>query len=248
LPIAEFTDPRLVAIYDTVNSYAPGTQPAFYSQLAAVLGAGTIIDLGCGTGLLTCELANQGYRMVAADPAPAMLARARQRRPCGRGVRWIDGDASCLGTPGADLAIMTGHVAQFFLTEESWHAALSALHAALRPGGHLAFESRNPGAREWEQWTGEARVSVEDPQAGPIENWCEVQGVRDGVVSCTGHYRFSRTGDELASRIALRFRGADELAESLSTAGFGVERVYGDWDRRPPGPTTRELIVVAARP
>ena len=41
---------------------------------------------------------------------------------------------------------MTGHVAQFFLTDEHWRAALTALHAALRPGGRLAFESRNPDA------------------------------------------------------------------------------------------------------
>ena len=38
-----------------------------------------------------------------------------------------------------------------------------------------------------------------------------------------------------------------ELTRSLVTAGFAVERVYGDWDARPAGPSTRELIVVAAR-
>ena len=46
----KFTDPRLVAIYDTVNPYADGTQPRFYAALAAELGASSIVDLGCGTG------------------------------------------------------------------------------------------------------------------------------------------------------------------------------------------------------
>jgi hypothetical protein len=46
---------------------------------------------------------------------------------------------------------------------------------------------------------------------------------------------------------ALRFRGEAELARSLGDAGFAVERVYGDWDRRPASPTSRELIVVARR-
>jgi hypothetical protein len=45
----------------------------------------------------------------------------------------------------------------------------------------------------------------------------------------------------------LRFRTLEELAESLADAAFTVERVYGDWDRRPVGPTTRGPIVVAAR-
>jgi SAM-dependent methyltransferase len=244
--IAEFTDPRLVAIYDTINAYAADTQPRFYAQLAAELGATSIVDLGCGTGLITCELARQGYRMTGIDPAPAMLELAR-RRSYGDRVFWIDGDASRIGTPNADLAIMTGHVAQFFLTDESWHATPTALRPALRPGGRLAFESRNPGAREWESWTGAARWSADDPTAGRVDTWFEVNDVRDGIVSYTIHYVFAATGEEVVSPVKLRFRTVEELTQSLADAGFAVERVYGDWDRRPAGPTTRELIVVAGR-
>ena len=245
--LAEFTDPRLVAIYDTINPYAAGTQPDFYGQLAAELGAVSVVDLGCGTGLITCELARQGYRLTGIDPSPAMVDIARHRGGCD-GVHWICGDASRLGTPGADLAIMTGHVAQFFLTDESWHAALTALRAALRPGGRLAFESRNPGAREWEGWTREAASRVHDPSAGRVETWSEVHDVRDGIVSYTNHYAFASTGEELLSPTKLRFRTLEDLSRSLAGAGFAVERVYGDWDRRPAGSTTRELIVVARTP
>ncbi|MGH9014393.1 MAG: class I SAM-dependent methyltransferase [Acidimicrobiia bacterium] len=172
-------------------------------QLAAELGAASIVDLGCGTGLITCELARQGYRLTGVDPAPAMLDIARHR-PHGDRVHWIDGDASRLGTPDADLAIMTGHVAQFFLTDESWHAALTGLRAALRPGGRLAFESRNPGAREWEGWTRDARWSADDPTAGRVDTWSEVHEVRDGIVSYTNHYAFAATGEELVSPNRLR--------------------------------------------
>lgn len=241
--IAEFTDARLVGIYDTMNPYSAAAQPGFYSQLAAELGATSIVDLGCGTGLITCELARQGYQLIGVDPAPAMVDIARRR--CADRVSWIVGDASRLGAPNADLAIMTGHVAQFFITDESWHAALSFLAAALRPGGTLAFESRNPGAREWEGWSREARWSADDPNAGRVDTWTEVHDVSDGIVTCTGHYAFAATGEELVSPNKLRFRTERELAQSLADAGFAVERVYGDWDRRPVGPTTRELIVVA---
>jgi SAM-dependent methyltransferase len=235
-----------VAIYDSVNPYGADAAPGFYAGLAAEIGAGSIVDLGCGTGLITCALAQQGFRLTGVDPAPAMLTIAR-RRAHGDQVHWIDGDASQIGTPDADLAIMTGHVAQFFLTDEHWHATLTALHGALRPGGRLAFESRNPDAREWERWTREARTSADDPTAGRVDTWVEVDDVRDGIVSCTNHYLFTTTGDELLSPIRLRFRTRSELTTSLADAGFGVERVYGDWGRRPVGPTTRELIVVAIR-
>jgi hypothetical protein len=91
-----------------------------------------------------------------------------------------------------------------------------------------------------------ARSSVEDPTAGRVDTWTEVGDVRDGIVSCAGHYRFAATGEELVSPIRLRFRTQEELTRSLADAGFELERMYGDWDRRPVDPTTRELIVVAA--
>lgn len=242
--IAEFADPRLVEIYDAVNAYGPNTQPRFYSELAAEIGARSIVDLGCGTGLITRELAGQGYRMTGIDPAPAMIDRAR-RGAYGDRVDWICGDAGKLGSVGADLAIMTGHVAQFFLTDDSWNAALTALRHALRPGGRLAFETRNPDAREWERWNPESRVAADDPEAGRVETWLEFRDRHNGIVSYSLHYLFAASNEEIVTSNELRFRTLDELTESLSGAGFTIERVYGDWDRGPAGPTAAELIVVA---
>ena len=184
--------------------------------------------------------------MIGVDPAPAMLDVGRNR-PDGDRVQWIDGDASEMGAPNADLAIMTGHVAQFFLTDESLHAAFTALHGVLRRGGYLAFETRNPDAREWEGWNRDARSSAHDPVVGSIETWSEVHDMRDSIVLYTNHYFFASSGEELISACELRFRTEHELTESLADGGFVVERVYGDWDRRRAGPTTRELIIVARR-
>ena len=242
--IAEFADPRLAAVYDTINAYGPGEQLDFYRELAVEIGAASIVDLGCGTGLITRVLAGLGFRMTGLDAAPAMVEVARQR-PFGDQVDWIVGPVDRLGTPNADLAIMSGHVAQFFVTDADWSAALHGLRRALRSAGTLAFESRNPDARGWEQWTRNFAVTVEDPVAGRIETWSEVSDVRDGIVTYTNHYRFAATGDELVSSARLRFRSQLELTESLAAAGFTVERVYGDWDRGPVTSTAPELIVVA---
>ena len=88
--LSEFSDPRLVAIYDTLSPIAE--YETFYLDLAAKLCASSIIDIGCGTGLLTCELAKRGHRLNGVEPSNAMLALAR-RRACGEQVEWIEGDA-----------------------------------------------------------------------------------------------------------------------------------------------------------
>ena len=103
--------------------------------------------------------------MTGVDPSAAMLAVAR----CGQHgdrVQWIYGDTTAVPALAADLALMSGHVAQFFVTDDAWAAALTALHTALRPGGTLAFESRNPDNREWERWTRAGARTANDPSSG----------------------------------------------------------------------------------
>ena len=81
--------------------------------------------------------------MIGVDPSPFMLAAAREK-PGAEGVQWIQGDAADLGRPEADLAIMSGHVVQFILKDEDWLETLARVKEALKPGGYLAFESRDP--------------------------------------------------------------------------------------------------------
>ena len=239
-----YVDPRLVDLYDIENTRGADTN--FYASLADELDARMIIDLGCGTGLLTRELATEGRRVTGVDPSPAMLAVAR-RHPGAERVHWVEGDSSALGTPGADLVIMTGNVAQVFLDDEEWAATLHDIHAALRPGGRLAFESRNPGDRAWERWNRETTYERLDTPHGPMETWLELVSVGDGRVRFEAHNVFNDTGHVVVASSELRFRTRDELAASLTGAGFTVEHVYGDWQRGPLTGTSRVMVFVARR-
>lgn len=241
----EFHDPRLVALYDVSGGARPDT--AFYVDLAARLPASSIVDVGCGTGAITCELARRGYRVTGVDPAPLMLEVAR-RRPGGDRVRWIAGDASSLDGPPADLAIMSAHVAQVIREERAWENTLAAIHAALRPGGQLAFDSRNPDGQAWLHWTPEAsRRRLPGGDYGPVDVWWNLLDVRGELVRYEIHYRFARSGQTLISRNELRFRTRSELTEALDRAGFDVQEVFGGWDRSPVSRTSPELIFVVAR-
>lgn len=239
-----YVDPRLVAQYDLENSRGADTD--FFVRLAAELDARTILDLGCGTGVLTLELAVDGRRVVGVDPARAMLAVAR-RKPGADRVQWVTGDASALGTPAADLVLMTGNVAQVFLDDKEWATTLRAIHAALRPGGHLAFESRNPDDRAWERWNRQATFERIESPYGPVECWLELLSAGHGRVRLEGHNVFVATGEDVVAGSELRFRSLTELTDSLSDAGFTVEQVYGDWQRGPVVATSRVLVFVARR-
>ena len=139
----EFSDPRLVALYDTLNPF--GDDSEFFCKQAEKLSAKTIIDLGCGTGLLTVELAKRGHQMTGIEPSEAMLAVARAK-PYADKVKWIQGSFEQMDGLQADMILMTSHVAQFFLDEKEWRAMLQAAHKVLHVGGCLVFDvRRQPG-------------------------------------------------------------------------------------------------------
>lgn len=216
-----YVDPRLVELYDIENPRGADTD--FYVRLAAELAAHSILDLGCGTGLLARELAGDGRHVVGVDPSSAMLAVARRQLGADR-VQWIEGDSGALGTPAADLVVMTGNVAQIFLDDAEWTVTLRAIHAALRPGGHLAFESRNPDDRAWERWNRAATYERIDSPYGPMECWLELVSVGNGRVRFEGHNVFITTGEVVVASSELRFRSLAELTDSLLNAGFTVEQ------------------------
>jgi hypothetical protein len=88
---------------------------------------------------------------------------------------------------------MTANVAQVFLTEEAWAETLHAAHAALRPGGWLVFETRDPERQEWLEWTPK-RSRTEIAGVGVVESWGEVTKVNDPFVSFRWHYRPRSSG------------------------------------------------------
>jgi len=239
-----YVDPRLVDLYDIENPRGADTD--FYLNLTKEIKAHKIIDLGCGTGLLTCEFAEAGHEVTGVDPAAAMLSVAKQK-PAADKITWIEGTASAIGQSDADLLTMTGNVAQIFLDDSDWLSTLKAIYAALKPGGYLAFESRNPLARGWEQWNkNDSYFEYESPH-GLMKTWVEVVNVSDERVKFEGHNVFASTGEVIVVDSELRFRSYQELTQSLRKAGFSVDHVYGNWDKTVFEESSRTMIFVAKR-
>ena len=237
---ALFEHSRLAPAYDPLDPDRSDLDA--YAALAEELGARSVLDIGCGTGTFACLLAGRGLQVTAVDPAAASLDVARAK-PGADQVRWILGEASALPPLQVDLAVMTGNVAQVFVTDRDWQAVLDGARSAVRPGGHLVFETRDPERQAWREWDREHFYARADlPGGTTVEAWPEVTDVSGALVSFCWTFAFS-DGEILTSDSTLRFRGRDEIAGSLRAAGFTVAEVRDAPDR--PG---REFVFVARRP
>ena len=102
-------------------------------------GRGTLdaLDVGCGTGFLSLELAGRGHRVTGIDFAPQMLAEARKKAAAqGVAVRFEEGDAEQLPfAEGSFDLVMTRHVLWTLPHPEQ---AIDEWIRVLRPGGRLA--------------------------------------------------------------------------------------------------------------
>lgn len=241
----QFSDPLLVSAYDALNAF--GDDSDFWLKEIERLAPKTIIDLGCGTGLLTCELAKRGYNMIGVEPAGKMLDIARTKLYADK-VQWIEGRYEKFEGLKADMVLMTSHVVQFFLEDKEWQAMLEAAHKALNPGGHIIFDSRTPIFPPYQKWPTEAAPRrVQDAALGPIDWHYKLLGIEGNRVRYQLHFHFINSGEKVTSTDELIFRSQDELTKSLEDAGFKVETVYGDWDGSLATPTSAEMIFVGVR-
>jgi SAM-dependent methyltransferase len=236
-----FAEPRLAEVYDPLDPDRSDLDA--YVAMVDEFGARGVLDIGCGTGTLACLLARRGLTVTAVDPAAASLAVARTKPGADR-VRWVHGYATDLPPLQVDLVTMTGNVAQVFVTDAEWAAMLRAAYAALRRGGRLVFETRDPAVKAWLEWNRERsyqRTVV--PGVGGVQAWHELLDVRGDLVSFRSTVVFESDGAVLTSESTLRFRHRDEVTASLGAAGYVVDEVRQAPDR--PG---RELVFIARRP
>jgi SAM-dependent methyltransferase len=122
------------------GAHAAAVAPGITDFLAPVRARdGLVLELGCGTGLLTRELIAAGYRVVATDASEAMLGIAREL---------VGGSVQELlrltlpddPLPQADAIVAVGHPLNYLPDAGAIDRALVAIARALRPDGRLALD------------------------------------------------------------------------------------------------------------
>ena len=261
-PHRPYADLYHADFYDHTELYQQRPDIAFYTDLATEHG-GPALELGCGTGRVLLPTARAGVEITGLDLSDSMLEVCRSKLAeeppdVQDRVRLTRGDMRSF-----DLGKRFGLVTipfrpfQHLVTVEEQMACLACARRHLEPGGQLALDVFNPSLRRLvdpkyleESDFEQPSVTHDGRRVARRDRNASVDLVNQVIHVEFIYYVTHPDGREerLVDPFPLRYFFRYELEHLLVRAGFRVEAVYGDFDRRPVGAeAANELVFVARR-
>lgn len=137
----------LAYVHDAGFSHlAASAAPVVIEELKrAGMDSGTVVDLGCGSGVTARLLRDAGYEVAGIDLSEPLIEMARQRVPDGT---FRIGSFATADIPPCVAVTAIGEVFNYTFDPANSTAvrakAFDRIHAALAPGGLLVFDMAGP--------------------------------------------------------------------------------------------------------
>jgi len=229
--------------------------PFLTSQLREI-GANSVLDAACGTGMHALALALAGFQAAGADLSAGMIARARENAQAAKmeipfQVAGFGELATAFGPESSDAIFCLGNSLPHLLTPELLSAALADFARVLKPGGLVFIQNRNF-----------------DAVMSKHQRWMEPQSACEGQTECLFQrfYDFEPDGLLTFNVITLRRESGGDWKQSIQStqlrpllaaelqaasqeAGFESISCYGDLTGSAFNPdSSGNLVVVARKP
>jgi SAM-dependent methyltransferase len=201
-----------------------------------------VLDVPCGFGRHSGELAGRGYSVVGVDLSSAMLRAARHSHREGARLRFVRGDVRRLAYRAEFDAVVCLFTSFGYFSERENVLTLRRMARALKPGGRLLMDHRNTAydvtlpTHSWRQ-----------PRRGLYVLWTLHVDRRTNVHEAT--WLILRRGERRVIRKAFRLRlwTLPQWRRRLREAGLRLVRAYGDFRGRPFRRTSSRLLLLAER-
>lgn len=218
----------LAYIHDTGHGdFARRAAPWLLDLLrASGIDRGSVVDLGCGSGIWARALTGAGYDVLGVDQSGEMLRIARRTAPH---ARFLHGSFLDVDLPPCAAVTALGECFNYLFDESNELPALAGLfrrvHRALRPGGLFVFDVATPG-RGGGPGTRRQRNLHGRDWAILLETEEDARGrmLTRHIVSFRKLGKLYRRADELHR---LRLYRPTEIARELRRVGFTVRVVRG---------------------
>jgi ubiquinone/menaquinone biosynthesis C-methylase UbiE len=244
-------------IYDSVYSYVQEDIP-FYIEEAQDTG-GPVLELGCGTGRVAIPIARAGVEVVGLDFSKAMLdvAKRKAARLSKRAasLTFIHAEMQDFSLDNKfQLAIIPFRGFQSLLTVADEVETLLNIKRHLAPGGRLVFSIFVPDLNMMVQ-EGDTPYhfrDVTDPATGisyvlwnqaQYDSFSQIMSIRTTIEEMDDASAVCR---KLYRDFHLRYIFRWEMHHLLSSCGYEVLELFGNFDRSPFDDNSTEMVWIAA--
>ncbi|WP_424237257.1 class I SAM-dependent DNA methyltransferase [Bhargavaea ginsengi] len=219
------------SVYDLLMEDIPYGQYAdWVREIVGPAGGRALLDIGCGTGVLSERFAKEGFRVTGIDLSGDMLAAARERfAEAGLEGTFFEQPMQAMeGHSGYDIAVIAIDSLNYVTAQEEVAAVFRHAYDALNAGGHLLFDVHSPYKMTelfmdgpftadldsvsyiWHTYPGEEPLSIESEISFFIRR-------PDGLYERQEEFHLQRSFPP------------DTYVRLLSEAGFRVRSVTADW-------------------
>jgi len=217
--------------------------PKEVDELILLLGikpGSTILDLCCGKGRHSLELARRGFRVTGVDKTAAYLQEARKRAETEElRIEFIKEDMRKFSRNDAfDVVINMFTSLGYFEDLADDKRVLANMYRSLRKGGTLMIDvmgkeilARIFRERDWQEQNGS--FVLQERKICRSWSWIENRWI------------LLKEGKQYEALISHRLYSAEELSGLLTDSGFSCVNIYGDLTGAEYGHNAKRLIAVA---
>ena len=225
----------------------------FWKEMARQLG-GPILELSCGTGRLTFPIAEECENITGIDLSKKMLTIAKKKlkeypKTIQHKINLIHGNTIQFNIKNKFRTIFCPE-AFWAVTDAEQASMMESIKSHLEPGGHLVMSISNFHERTEDIKFQHLKLCKYYPQYGftvTRQNFVEgKKGTRtDRIIHFLDRIYENGTIKRIVTERVERQRSKQELAEILTTYGFEIQEVYGEYDKTVWSSDTKWIIVVA---
>lgn len=224
-------------------------------------GGGPVLELGCGTGRITWELASMGCDVVGLDLSSTMIKQSKEKAPkmpaeALEHIEFLEGDMTDFDL-GREfpLVIVPGRTFQCLTTPEQQKKSLMAMRKHVENGGRLILDLFDPKfdpVSEEQQADDEAALPiVKHPKTGNLVQVDFVERVSDMFAQTfEDTYLYSEmtyTGQVLRqeeAKLKMRWSTRQEMLYLFEVCGFKVDEEFSDFYKSGPAYGKEQIWVL----
>jgi SAM-dependent methyltransferase len=214
----------------------------FATRVLALRPGARVLDVPCGFGRHSGELARRGYSVVGVDLSPTMLGAARRAHGKSPRLRFVRGDMRRLAYRAEFDGLICLFTSFGYFGERENVATLRRFARALRPGARLLIDHRNP----------------HHDATLPVHSWRRAGRGHFVLMTLTydrkaatheSVWLFLRPGSQRVIRKSFRVRlwTLAQWRRRLREAGFRLVRAYADYEGRAYRRSSGRLLILAER-